>query len=112
MRTRGVDNGTFSHAGAVYLFTFTDDAFSGGRLVATVGKGYTGGPDIGPDAPGVDTGGGNVDVTALQVGDRFGSRGIAERGGATVSRSGRWYDDGAGNGTHAGPEPVYLFTFS
>ena len=32
----GADNGT-AYAGAVYLFSFTDSSFSGGRLAATVG---------------------------------------------------------------------------
>ena len=30
------------NTGAVYLFTFTDTAFSGGRLVAIAGRGYLG----------------------------------------------------------------------
>ena len=51
----GANRGT-SAAGAVYLFTFADNAFSGGRLDALVGKGYTGGR--------------NVDVGALEEDDR------------------------------------------
>ena len=49
----GANNRTSGDRGAVYLFTFTNAAFSGGRLAAVVGKGYTGGR--------------NVNVTALEA---------------------------------------------
>ncbi|WP_028103666.1 YDG domain-containing protein [Pseudoduganella violaceinigra] len=55
--TTGADDANY---GAVRLFTFTDSAFSGGALVSTIGRGYTGGK--------------NVDISAHLTGaDMFGS---------------------------------------
>ena len=85
-----------ANAGAVYLFTFTDGSFSGGRLAAMVGRGYTGGR--------------NVDVAALGGWDRFGSA-VSLNGAGNRLAVGAPGDDGAGNGTgNAGA--VYLFTFA
>src|SRR5690606_18114799 len=56
------DNGSGNVAnasGAVRLFSFSDTNFGGATLQATLGKGYTGGK--------------NVDVAALDMGDQFGS---------------------------------------
>ncbi|WAC25135.1 two-partner secretion domain-containing protein [Blastomonas sp. SL216] len=50
----------FSGTGAVRLFTFADTSFSGGQLVGTIGRGYTGSGDM-------DLG------SALENADRFGS---------------------------------------
>ena len=46
--------------GAVYLFTFADNVFTGGSLAATIGADYTGGN--------------NIDVTNLDADDIFGAR--------------------------------------
>ena len=79
--------------GAVYLYTFTDDAFSGGRLAAVVGKGYTGGKnvDVGALAGGspveFDEDGVPVDFH-LTLGDEFGAS-VSLNGRAPVWRSGR-----------------------
>ena len=91
----GLANGT-SNAGAVYLFTFTDSAFSGGTLAATLGKGYTGGK--------------SRDVAALDGYDWFGTSVSLNAAGDRLA-VGAWADDGLGNGTRdAGA--VYLFTFT
>ena len=95
LRDAGAGNGT-RDAGAVYLFTFTDGAFSGGQLAAVVGKGYTGGR--------------NVDVAALEAGDRF-SHSVSLNGSGAGLAVGASLDDGAGNGT-SGAGAVYLFTFT
>ena len=83
-------------AGAVYLYTFTDDAFSGGQLAAVVGKGYTGGE--------------NVDVGALEERDKFGTSVSLNASAGRLAVGASW-DDGAGNqADHAGA--VYLYTFT
>ena len=69
-------------AGAVYLFSFIDTTFSGGKLEATLGKGYTGGK--------------NVNVDALEAGDLFGTS-VALNGDATRLAVGAPGDDGSGN---------------
>ena len=92
----GLGNGT-SDAGAVYLFTFTDGAFTGGTLAATLGKGYTGGK--------------SRDVAALDRGDGFGRAAVSLNATGDRLAVGSWGDDGLGNGTsNAGA--VYLFTFT
>src|SRR5262249_39231086 len=78
-------------SGAVYLFTFTDSAFSGGSLVATIGKGYAGGN--------------NINVAALENGDLFGSSVSLDGNRLAV---GAYRDDGAGNGW-LDTGAVYLF---
>jgi len=89
----GPTNAT-ANGGAVYLFTFTDSAFSGGALAATLGKGYTGGK--------------NVDVAALEANDSFGTA-VSLSGNrlAVGARS----DGGSGNGA-SGSGTVYLFNFT
>ena len=89
------DNGT-RNAGAVYLFTFTDTDFTGGRLAVTLGKGYTRGA--------------NVDVVALGQGDEFGAPVSLNAAGDRLA-VGAWGDDGADRGTD-GAGAVYLFTFA
>ena len=98
----GADNGT-SYAGAVYLFTFADDAFSGGRLAAVAGEGYTGDPVV-------DPGGRNVDVAALETEDVFGLSVSLNAAGDRLAVGARG-DHGADNGTRQAGA-VYLFTFS
>ena len=108
-RDEGAGNGT-AGAGAVYLFTFTDDAFSGGRLVATVGKGYTGGQGKDTDDSEVDAGVADMDVAALEEHDGFGASVSLNAAGDGLA-VGAWGDDGAGNGTDS-VGAVYLFTFT
>ena len=83
-------------AGAVYLFTFTNASFWGGRLAAVVGKGYTGGR--------------NVDVAALDEDDQFGFSVSLNRAGTRLAVGARG-DDGADNWTDSAGA-VYLFAFS
>ena len=80
-------------SGAVYLFTFTDSAFSGGTLVSTIGSGYTGENDINLNLDASDGFGESVslDDTRLVAGANF--------------------DDGALDGT-TDSGAIYLFTFA
>ena len=93
------DNGAgnvVGFSGAVYLFSFSDANFSGGTLQGIVGKGYSGGN--------------NVDVTALEVGDRFGTSVALNAVGDRLA-VGATGDSGAGNAfSHSGA--VYQFSFS
>ena len=87
-------SGTLSdNEGAVYLYTFTDSAFSGGVLESIIGSGFTGGKNIDPDLDSDDQFGASVslDGNRLAVG--------AQR------------DDGATDITPDGGA-VYLFSFS
>ncbi len=76
----GTGNST-SSAGAVYLYSFSDGAFSGGNLEATIGFGYSGGKNIDQTLDGSDFFGGSVslDGNRLAVGaygdDEFGNSG-------------------------------------
>ncbi len=81
--------------GAVYLFTFLDNAFSGGTLAGRIGNGYTGGN--------------NVDLAGtLGRGDLFGHA-VSLHG--TRLAVGALFDDGATNAcVNCGA--VYLFTFT
>jgi len=91
----GISNDV-SNAGAAYLLTFSDEAFTGGNLQAIIGAGYTGGK--------------NIDLSArLDTDDRFGNNCLSLSGNRLVG--GAVYDDGAGNNfTETGA--AYLFTFS
>ncbi|MDX0770383.1 alpha/beta hydrolase, partial [Sinorhizobium medicae] len=94
------DNGSggtsVSRAGAVYLFSFTDAAFSGGTLEAVLGKGYTGGK--------------NVDVVALGATDFFG-RSVSLNAKGDRLAAGANLDDGSGNQV-SNSGAVYLFSFT
>jgi hypothetical protein len=84
-----------SGSGAVYLYTFTDSAFSGGALQATIGAGYTGGKNI------------NIASTL----------GSAELFGYSVSLDGNRLAVGSQGdsgplGNPASGGSVYLFTFA
>jgi filamentous hemagglutinin family protein len=81
-------------AGAVYLFTFADAAFSAPTLTSVVGAGYTGGK--------------NYAVTRLEPGDAFGSSLSLDGNRLVVSAN---QDDGANN-TLGNSGAIYLFTFS
>jgi filamentous hemagglutinin family protein len=95
IRDDGSGNGV-SDSGAVYLYSFTDTYFTGGTLLATVGKGYTGGK--------------NVDVSSLEASDYFGT-GVAFNSTGTRLAVGAYADDGSGNvATDSGS--VYLFSFT
>ncbi|WAC23209.1 MBG domain-containing protein [Blastomonas sp. SL216] len=89
----GESNG-FGGAGAVYLFTFADAAFTGGQLRAVLGAGYSGGS--------------NLSVDNLEAGDLFGQR-VSLNGNRLAV--GAMFDDGAGNTVQDGGA-VYLFTFA
>ena len=82
-------------AGAVYLFAFADSSFSGGRLAAVVGKGYSGGR--------------SVDVEDLDGGDLFGASVSLNAAGDRLA-VGAPEDDGAGD-TRYDAGAVYLFSF-
>ena len=90
----GASNG-ITNGGAVYLFSFADQAFSGGVLEATLGEGYVGAK--------------NLDLAArLDVADSFGSSVSLD---GTRLAVGAWEDDGESNGSsNAGA--VYLFGFA
>jgi filamentous hemagglutinin family protein len=89
-------HGSGTGTGAVYLFSFSDSLFSGGTLQAIVGKGYSGGK--------------NVNVTTLEVGDRFGTS-VSLNGVGDRMAVGAYLDKGATNAvTDAGA--VYLFSFN
>lgn len=83
-------------SGAVYLYGFADGNFSGGSLLATVGKGYTGGN--------------NVDVANLGNQDGFGVAAAFNAAGDLLA-VGAFGDDGAGN-LAPGSGAVYLFGFA
>ncbi len=89
-------NDTFSNTGAVYLFSFTDNSFAGGAVTATIGKGYTGGK--------------NVDVSALESSDRFGTSVSLNAAGDRLA-VGATGDEGSGNTTSTSGA-VYLFSFT
>ncbi|MGQ2945516.1 MBG domain-containing protein [Blastomonas fulva] len=82
------------NTGAVYLFSFADDAFGAPLLEGIIGLGYSGGK--------------NVSVATLDSGDRFGEA-VSLRGNRLAV--GASLDDGVSNTvTDAGA--VYLFTFA
>ena len=87
------NSGTTS--GAVYLFSFTDAAFSGGALEATLGEGYVGGTNLDLAAP-------------LDGGDRFGTSVSLDGTRQAVGADG---DNGRGNGG-SNNGAVYLFSFT
>lgn len=85
-----------SASGAVRLFSFTDDNFSGGSLQATIGKGYVGGN--------------NINVASLDSNDNFGASVTLNATGDRLA-VGAIGDDGAGNlATDTGA--AYLFSFT
>ncbi|WP_148276504.1 YDG domain-containing protein [Sphingobium sp. SYK-6] len=83
-----------SGSGAVHLFSFADTSFSGGALIGTIGRGYTGA--------------GNINIAA-EAGDGFG-RSVALNGAGDLLAVGAWNDSGAGNVANKSGA-VYLFTF-
>lgn len=92
------DDGAFENCvncGAVYLFNFTDTAFTGGALTARIGDGYTGGKNV------------NLAGT-LGSYDLFGHSASLDGSGLAV---GATLDDGANNDCFD-CGAVYLFSFS
>ncbi len=83
----------YTDSGDIYLFTFTDGAFSGGALQSTMGVGYTGGK--------------NVSITNLEAYD--GIQSIALDGNRLAI--GAWNDSGNGN-TASSSGVVYLYSFT
>ncbi len=89
-------DGNTSGAGAVYLYSFTDDNFGGGALSGIIGKGYSGT--------------GNTNMSALEARDAFGSS-LAMNSSGDMLVVGASGDDGNSNaGTDTGA--LYLFSFS
>ncbi|MGB0796582.1 MAG: filamentous hemagglutinin N-terminal domain-containing protein, partial [Paracoccaceae bacterium] len=88
--------GTQSSSGAVFLFSFSDNAFSGAALEATFGMGYSGGK--------------NFDVSGLEAEDRFGT-GVALNTAGDRLAVGAGFDDGSDNSIDASGA-VYAFAFS
>jgi filamentous hemagglutinin family protein len=85
---------SLTDTGVAYLFTFADDAFSGGQLVGRIGADYG------------SQGGNNLSIGGLQIGDTLSS--LSLFGNRLVI--GAANDDGRGDGaTDSGA--VYLFTF-
>jgi len=72
-------------SGSVRLFDFTDGAFAGGVLRATIGRGYVGAKDL------------NLG-TLLEPNDNFGTS-VALSDNATALAVGAWRDSGFSNGT-------------
>ena len=83
-------------AGAVYLFSFDDLAFTNGALTATIGDGYTGDK--------------NVNVSALSTQDSFGVSVSLNAIGDRLA-VGAWKDDGSGDSL-ANSGAAYLYSFS
>lgn len=87
--------GDCGQCGAVYMFTFLDEDFTGGALAGRIGHGYSGAKDV------------NL-ASALQAGDFFGRSVSLQENRLAAGAS---LDDGAGNAcTDCGA--VYLFSFS
>ena len=84
-----------SQSGAVYLFSFSDTAFSGGTLQSTVGYNYAGGK--------------NVSLFGLDSSDQFG-RALSLNAAGDRLAVGTPGDDGVDGTVTAGA--VYLFSFS
>ena len=90
-----LNDGTAAYYGAVYMYTFTDSEFSGGKLEGIIGKGYTGGK--------------NIDVSNLDDYDKFGSNLSLDNNRLAVVASG---DKGLNNQEAYQKGAVYLFTFT
>ncbi len=90
----GFANGAFD-SGAAYLFTFTDDHFSGGRHSGTIGAGYIAEGDV---------------TVTLGTGDAFGSA-VALNAAGNRMAIGAYLDDGSGN-IAIDSGAAYLFSFS
>ncbi|MBW7945383.1 MAG: filamentous hemagglutinin N-terminal domain-containing protein, partial [Sphingomonadaceae bacterium] len=90
------DPGTTDDAGAVYLFSFTDNDFSGGSLGAVMGSGYSGIRDV---------------SIALDAGDEFGTSVSFNAAGDRLA-VGAPRDDGHDASGADNYGSVHLFTFT
>ncbi|MFN8721556.1 MAG: beta strand repeat-containing protein, partial [Rhodospirillales bacterium] len=86
----------YLNSGAVFLFSFTDTAFSGAALQGTIGRGYSGGK--------------NVNVTLLAEDDRFGRSVALSADGSRLAVGAQWDTGSSGTVTNSGA--VHLFTFN
>jgi hypothetical protein len=84
-----------SNSGAVYLFSFTDSAFSGGVLESRIGRNYAGGKNFNP-------------ANLTGGGDFFGWSVSLDANRLAV---GAYYDDGNAN-ARGDSGAVYLFSFA
>ncbi|SVC84087.1 uncharacterized protein METZ01_LOCUS336941, partial [marine metagenome] len=80
-------------SGEVYLYTFTDSAFSGGALAGMIGHGYSGGKNVNQTLGGSDRFGYSVSLNGNRL------------------AVGAPYGDGSGNSL-SGSGDVYLYTFT
>ena len=87
-------------SGAVYLYTFTDSAFSGATLKGIIGDGYTAGNGGLPAS--------NLSQTTLDTDDNFGTSISLDGTRLAVGASGDDDSSDAGNGEGA----VYLYSFA
>jgi len=86
-----------SGMGGAYLFTFTDNNFSGGSLKSIVGRGYTGANDI--------------NISRLDFNRRFGTS-VALNGSGNRLAVGSFGDYGGGSSQVTGRGAVYLISFA
>ena len=102
-RAGGAGAAIFDDTGAVRLFTFSDNNFSGGALAANIGRGYAGGK--------------NINVPLVVPNPQFGISGDAFGAAVSLNAAGDRLavgapgDAGAGN-TRGSSGAVRLFTFS
>jgi len=90
------NNNSLTYSGEAYLFSFTDTDFNNGSLQAHLGNGYSGGK--------------NIDVSALEIVDRFGWAVALDNDGDRLA-VGATGGDGYEN-AYQGPGDVLLFTFT
>jgi len=87
-------NNSNSRSGAVYLYSFDDNYFNGGRIEGIIGIGYTGGKNINPNN--------------LSSNDYFGTSVSLNNNRLAVGAEG---DDGFGD-SNATSGAVYLYSFT
>ncbi|WP_108651056.1 two-partner secretion domain-containing protein [Dongshaea marina] len=88
---------TGNDIGAVYLYSFSDNNFSDGKLVGIIGSGYNAGNHI------------NLN-SKLSDYDQFGSSVALNDAGDRLAVGAKWTDNSSGGQWNTGA--VYLFTFS
>ncbi|MDA9749178.1 YDG domain-containing protein, partial [Pelagibacteraceae bacterium] len=80
-------DGNYKNAGAVYLITFSDTSYAGGKHVGTIGAGYTGSNDVNLLSQG------DNNAPVIEVSDLFGVS-VALDGDADVLAVGSYGDHG------------------